>query len=40
MPRLLPATNSEQALTQEVIMKSQRNYFPSVDLKNVHIPLT
>jgi len=25
---------------QEVIMTGKRNYFPCVDLKNLHIPLT
>jgi hypothetical protein len=25
---------------EEVIMTSKRNYFPCVDLKNLHIPLT
>jgi hypothetical protein len=25
---------------EEVIMTGKRNYFPSVDLKNLHIPIT
>jgi hypothetical protein len=32
---------SARALEQkEVIMTGKRNYFPSVDLKNLHIPIT
>jgi len=27
-------------LEEEVIMTGKRNYFPSVDLKNLHIPIT
>jgi len=27
-------------LVEEVIMTGERNYFPSVDLKNLHIPIT
>jgi hypothetical protein len=27
-------------LVEEVIMTGKRNYFPSVDLKNLHIPIT
>jgi hypothetical protein len=25
---------------EEVIMTGKKNYFPSVDLKNLHIPIT
>jgi len=30
----------QRGLAEEVIMTGKRNYFPSVDLKNLHIPIT
>jgi len=35
----IPCTHALE-LEEEVIMTGKRNYFPSVDLKNLHIPIT